>query len=389
MVRIKVFKLSQLIYYAVILIVAVALLGLIVSALTGGEKTVATKPPAVTQTVAPEEGVTLPTAEVREGASSSRSGQVDRPTAQTAAAVAAQPQEENVGILRKIAAWLLSVDMADPVSLLSYHLPVSEVQVLPVTAEDQSADGGENEIPDESDVGEHIRVEISRIDEPYVPPAKGKILIYHTHTYEAYEQDPNDQYVEASAQWRTKDESHSIVGVGNKLARELTAMGYEVVHDKTEFEPPKLGTSYIRSLEMLDGRVANGEEYAMIIDLHRDAWDQVQQRQMTATVDGEEAARLMMLIGTGEGSTGAGFSIKPNWKENYKLADALTRQLNGEYPGLAREVMVKTGRYNQHISDHSVLIEVGNNRNTLKEALAAMGPLARAIDQALGGASAE
>ena len=41
--------------------------------------------------------------------------------------------------------------------------------------------------------------------------------------------------------------------------------------------------------------------------------------------------------------------------------------------------MVKTGRYNQHVSPNSLLIEVGNNMNTLDEALASMPALADAI----------
>ncbi len=44
---------------------------------------------------------------------------------------------------------------------------------------------------------------------------------------------------------------------------------------------------------------------------------------------------------------------------------------------------MKTGRYNQHMSDHSVLIEVGNNRNTLEQALAAMPYLARAVQRSI------
>ena len=40
---------------------------------------------------------------------------------------------------------------------------------------------------------------------------------------------------------------------------------------------------------------------------------------------------------------------------------------------------LKNGRYNQHVADCCVLIEVGNNYNTLEEALAAMPFLANAI----------
>ena len=91
----------------------------------------------------------------------------------------------------------------------------------------------------------------------------------------------------------------------------------------------------------------------------------------------------MMLIGTGEGSDGNTFSIKPNWQENYRLAQALTDALNAQIPNLCRDVMVKTGRYNQHMSPSAVLIEVGHNKNTLQQAMNSTAPLACAIAEIL------
>ena len=51
--------------------------------------------------------------------------------------------------------------------------------------------------------------------------------------------------------------------------------------------------------------------------------------------------------------------------------------------GLCRDVCIKTGRYNQHVAVGCVLVEAGNNRNTLEEVLAAMPYLADAILKAL------
>ena len=151
----------------------------------------------------------------------------------------------------------------------------------------------------------------------------------------------------------------------------------------TEHKPPKLGTAYVRSLATLQAYVDAGEEFDMLIDLHRDAASTRNTNPSCVVSDGVEYARLMMLIGTGEGSEGNTFSIKPNWQENYKLAQALTDALNAQIPNLCRDVMVKTGRYNQHMSPAAVLIEVGHNENTLDQALNATVPLARAIAEIL------
>ena len=262
--------------------------------------------------------------------------------------------------------------LEDPASLLSAQLPV-EPKAVPVTAESEQADE-----PDDPD---RIRVEISRIEGSYehsLRQDKPRVLIYHTHSYEAYAQDPENPYQETST-WRTEDVAFNIMGVGNRLTEELEALGIEVVHDMTEHEPPKLGTAYVRSLETLQAYADAGEEFDLMIDLHRDAASSRNTNPSCVTFGGKEYARLMMLIGTGEGSEGNSFSIKPNWQENYKLAQALTDALNAQIPDLCREVMVKTGRYNQHMSESAVLIEVGHNENTLQQALNATEPLAQAI----------
>ena len=82
----------------------------------------------------------------------------------------------------------------------------------------------------------------------------GAILIYHTHTWEAYRQ--TDERYQETEKWRTKDERYNVVAVGEALTRALTAMGYTVVHDTTAFEPPKLADAYARSLTMLEQRTA-------------------------------------------------------------------------------------------------------------------------------------
>ena len=87
----------------------------------------------------------------------------------------------------------------------------------------------------------------------------GAILIYHTHTWEAYRQ--TDERYQETEKWRTKDERYNVVAVGEALTRSLTALGYTVVHDTTAFEPPKLADAYARSLTMLEQRMASGETY--------------------------------------------------------------------------------------------------------------------------------
>lgn len=214
-------------------------------------------------------------------------------------------------------------------------------------------------------------------------PAVRRVLIYHTHTYEAFEQSGETHYQETE-KWRTADSAHNMIRVGEELCVLLRALGLDVTHDTTAFEPPVLSSAYTRSLDMLEARAAAGERYDLYIDLHRDAYAASYGSSNTVSIGGEEVAKLMLLIGKGEGVTGQGYDEKPDWQANLALAQTITDDLNDQFPGLCRDVCIKSGRFNQHVAPACILVEAGNNRNTLAQVLAAMPYLADAIDSALG-----
>ena len=220
--------------------------------------------------------------------------------------------------------------------------------------------------------GQGFTLEVMAVRSP-APPAR-RVYLYHTHTFEAYEMDEQHRYT-PTEQWRTADARFNVVRVGEELARCLREAGIEVTHDTAAYEPPRLSTAYSRSLEGL--KKAAEEGYDLYIDLHRDSYSKGNGANCVG-VSGQDAARLLILIGQG---TGSGLDEKPDWEANAKAARALSDALNARSPGLCRGVSLKSGRYNQQAATPSMLIEVGNNKNTLPEALAAAEPLARAICQ--------
>lgn len=223
-----------------------------------------------------------------------------------------------------------------------------------------------------------FRVEVIRAT-PTPAAATKRILIYHTHTWEAYEQVADAPYPETE-KWRTKDERCNVVAVGAALANQLRALGCSVVHDTTAFEPPSLESAYERSLSMLEERLQAGEDYDLFIDLHRDAISSTSTIKRTVNVGGVEMARFMVLIGKG---TGAGFDVKPDWESNLAYAEVITNSLNSQVDSLCRDIKIKTGRFNQHVAPRCVLIECGNNLNTLEQTLNGVPYLAQAIMDAL------
>jgi len=194
-----------------------------------------------------------------------------------------------------------------------------------------------------------------------------RILIYHTHTTEAYTQTPENPY-EQAGDWRTRDNTKNVVAVGEALALCLREVyGFTVLHDTTDHEPPKLATAYERS-EATMRRIRQAyPSIELCIDLHRDSYT-VTDKPTTdfVALNGAELARIMLVTGQG-------------FETSYALAQRITERLQSIDARLARPIREKTGRYNQHITDHCILVELGHNANTLEQALASVPYLAEAI----------
>ena len=158
----------------------------------------------------------------------------------------------------------------------------------------------EFELPGENEHADLIVLEDAAVQEDHTQPVeRPRVLIYHTHTHEAYAQTAADPYRETES-WRTEDQTHSVVRVGEALAALLTDYGFDVVHDTADYEYPKLNTAYARSLDMLETK--RGETFNLCVDLHRDAWDKSMAE--CACIGSQRAAQLMMLIGNGGNACG-------------------------------------------------------------------------------------
>jgi len=243
------------------------------------------------------------------------------------------------------------------------------------------------DVDDNVDIG--FLMELIGTQEPKSPDmnlAGGEptVLIYHTHTKEGYF--PTDQYdYEPGDDWRCQDDSMNVCVVGERLAEDLRSVyGIEVIHDTTNHEPPKLATSYSRSLETMLYYKEKYPSITLFIDVHRDDYGQPVIPADYLVIDGHEVARIMFVVGTGKGATGTGFDEMPDFTSNYALAKRLTEYLLKIDDSLARNIRVKAGRYNQHVSSTCLLAEIGHNGNTLEQALNAADYLAAAIANAAG-----
>lgn len=194
------------------------------------------------------------------------------------------------------------------------------------------------------------------------------ILIYHTHTSESYSLDDSDYY-------RTEDDKYNVVAVGEKLAENLKKYGFMVTHDRTKHDSPSYNGAYKASLATVE-KCLKEKDYDIILDIHRDALSGNSKFRPTAEINGETAAKIMIVVGTDD----AGLEHN-NWMQNFKFAIALQEKANELYPGLFRDMHLSTSRYNQHTSDKTLIIEVGATGNTMQETEIAMKYFAKILSE--------
>ena len=199
------------------------------------------------------------------------------------------------------------------------------------------------------------------------------VLIFHSHATESYEKEPG---YEETSPYRTLDTNYNMVSVGERVAQLLEAGGIRVIHDGTLHDYPSYNDAYGNARQTVADILDKNPSICLVLDLHRDAAEDVNGRQKvsTATVEGNECANLMLVMGSDSG----GLSF-PDWERNLALAVKLQAQLEQTYPGLCRPIKVVSGRYNQDLSTGALLIEVGTAGNTHAQALRAAEYLAEGI----------
>jgi len=192
-----------------------------------------------------------------------------------------------------------------------------------------------------------------------------QVLIYHTHATESYEPYDSDVY-DTRHTWRSIEETENMIAVGKVIANAIEAHGIEVIHDHTLHDYPSYNGSYERSAVTIEAYLEQYPSICVALDIHRDAI----QREDTlvkpvAVINGTKTAQLMLIAGYDDGSLGI-----PYWKDNLRFGARLQHEMESRYPGLCRPLFFTGRKYNQHLTNASLLFEIGSHGNTLEEALA-------------------
>ena len=210
-------------------------------------------------------------------------------------------------------------------------------------------------------------------------PAEGaQILIMHTHGSEAYTPSGLDRYEESDNR-RTEDTEYNVVRIGDELTSILESYGLSVIHDRQIHDYPSYTGSYTRSGQAIEKQLNENPGIAVVLDIHRDALDSNGVIYKTMAEENGVCASQIMLL---SGSNASGLK-HDDWQKNLGLALYLQQAVITKHPTLMRPVTLVNERYNMHLTNGSLIVEVGSSGNTLQEALAAIRLFGDAIGPAL------
>lgn len=197
----------------------------------------------------------------------------------------------------------------------------------------------------------------------YTPPAVAadgpQVLIIHTHGSEAYTLPQGQSYV-STGSYRTSDTSCSVVRIGDEIAAVLSSYGISVLHDRTLHDDPLYNDAYSRSAAGAQGYLEKYPSLYYILDIHRDAVEDAKHNQYKLVAEEDNTvAQMSFVIGTNY----------EHWQENLSLAVAVSETVQQDYPTAMRPIILRSSRYNQHLSPGALLVEVGAAGNSLDEAI--------------------
>lgn len=203
--------------------------------------------------------------------------------------------------------------------------------------------------------------------------SKPKILIYHTHSQEAFKDS------------KAGDKKTSIVGMGDILTKELNdtyripTMHHEGVYDLIGGEMDRS-----RAYQLAEVKVRKilkkYPSIEVVIDLHRDGVGN--NTHLVTSIDGKKTGQIMFFNGLSRTKKNGDIAYLKNPYIQDNLAFSMQMQLAAakKYPGFTRRIYLKSYRYNMHLMPKYLLIEAGAQTNTVKEMQRSMKVLADLLD---------
>jgi len=217
----------------------------------------------------------------------------------------------------------------------------NEVEGLELSAENENPEDQEN---DDNEIDKDTIRNKKLTDDPLV-------IIYHTHSSESYM-----PYKESN--YHREEVKGTVREVGDIMEEELEKKGINVIHDKTVHDRPSYNESYNKSLATIQSLKKKYPTAVYIIDLHRDAAASSAKEGKYTIIDGKRVAKFSMVVG----------QANENYVELYDFAKKVGNRAGEMYSGFDGAIIEQNYKYNEFVSNKALLLEVGNNKNTIEEA---------------------
>ena len=203
------------------------------------------------------------------------------------------------------------------------------------------------------------------------------VLIIHTHTTECYTPEVPTSINDTG---RSIDETKNMLAIGEIIKEELEAAGITVIHDRTVHDYPSYQNAYGRSLATAKKHLSNNKNIGIVLDIHRDAiaGTDGSRIKLVHEVNGKKLAQMMIVCGT----DGTGLS-HPGWMSNLNFAFKIQEHADKMYPGLMRPINLRKERFNQHLTEGSLILEIGTHGNSLEEAKSGAKVLGQIIGEVI------
>ena len=198
---------------------------------------------------------------------------------------------------------------------------------------------------------------------------KPQILVYHTHSQEAFADSVAGQGM-------------TIVQVGDYLTELLRSYGFNVIHCTDSFDVDVNGNldrsnAYVNALPAVQQILEDNPSIEVVLDIHRDGLPDGVDKLVT-NINGKETAKIMFFNGLSRSSAAGEIDYLYNRYRSENIALSFQAKLKAMeyYPDFTRKNYLDAYQYNLHVKDKAMLIEVGAQNNTFAEAKNAMEPLA-------------
>ncbi|MBY5230415.1 stage II sporulation protein P [Bacillus paranthracis] len=200
------------------------------------------------------------------------------------------------------------------------------------------------------------------------------IFIYHSHSRESFlpllpgTTDPN----------AASSDKVNVSLLGDRLKIKLEEKGIGAINNKKDIVDMLLKrglsypSSYNVSREVVQETLAQNRDIQYLVDIHRDS---SRKPLTTKMINGKSYGRLYFVVG----------KENKHFQQSLQFAKAINSYLDKNYYGISRGIFVKdrregNGVYNQDLSPHAMLVEIGGVDNNLDELNRTVDILAEAIN---------